>query len=127
MNSNVTPTAVIQALRTELLIAESILNTQYSFDLAEPSYIRCLELILSAPEQRDQLGKLIASMFASGEVSDEPVAFLMHALRWPEIQTWAQEQLNSLKNPVADGRPFEKIIASFSDDWENKVFYKLFS
>lgn len=127
MSTDVQPTAVIQALRTELLNAESILNTQYSFDLAEPSYIRCLELIAGAPEQRDQLGRLITSMFTNGEVSDEPVAFLMHALRWPEIQAWAREQLGSLKNPVANGRPLEKIIAAFCDDWENREFYKLFS
>ena len=126
MSISAQPTAVVHALRAELLSAEAILNTQYSFGLAEPSYIKCLELIAGAPEQRDQLGKLITSMLASGEVSDEPVAFLMHVLRWPEVLDWARNQLRHLKNPIANGRPIEKIIAAFSDDWENREFYKMF-
>ena len=117
----------IDALRHELLSAESILNTQYSFDLAEPCYVRCLQLIANAPEQREQIIKLFISMCMSGEVSDEPVAFLMHALRWPEIQDWAQYQLQSMENPLRNGRRFEKIVAAFDEEWENKEFYKIFS
>jgi hypothetical protein len=127
MSTNPKITTMIDALRAELLEAESILNTQYSFDLAEPNYVKCLQLIAEVPEQREQVANLITSLFTSGEVSDEPVAFLMHALRWPDVFDWAKNRLRGLENPIADGRPLEKIVAAFSDDWENKNFYKMFS
>jgi len=117
----------IDKLRAELLNAEMILNTQYSFDLAEPSYIKCLQLIADVPEQHEQIVQLIISMFIKKEVSDEPIAFLMHVLRWTEIRDWARNQLRSMENPIKDGRPFVKIIAAFDDDWENKEFYKMFN
>lgn len=127
MSTNPKIMTMIDALRAELLKAESILNTQYSFDLAEPNYVKCLQLIAEVPEQREQVANLITSLFTSGEVSDEPIAFLMHALRWPAVLDWAKNRLQQMENPVADGRPLEKIVAAFGDDWENRNFYKTFS
>ena len=127
MSTNPKITTMIDALRAELLKAELILNTQYSFDLAEPNYVKCLQLIAEVPEQREQVADLITSLFTSGEVSDEPVAFLMHVLRWPDVLDWAKNRLRRLESPIADGRPLEKIVAAFSDDWENKNFYKTLS
>lgn len=126
MSTNQQVATSIEGLRLELLNAESILNTQYSFDLAEPSYIKCLQQIADMPEQHEQIVKLIIRMFTNGDVSDEPVAFLMHALRWAEIYDWAQGQLASMESPIVNGRPFVKIIAAFKEDWENKEFYKMF-
>lgn len=127
MSTNPKILARIDALRAELLKAESILNTQYSFDLAEPTCVKCLQLIAEVPGQREQVADLITSLFTSGELSDEPVAFLMHVLRWPDVFDWAKNRLQRLENPIADRRPLEKIVAAFGDDWENKNFYKTFS
>jgi hypothetical protein len=117
----------LDVLREELLHAEKILDTEYSFDRAEPSYVCCLEIIGDAEDQRAQIVALITSLFSSGQLSDEPVAVLMHKLRWPEVRRWAEAELHGLENPKINGRPFEKIIAAFSDDWENKEFYKMFA
>jgi hypothetical protein len=117
----------IDALRTELKQAESVLNTQYSFDLAEPHYLRCLQIINEALGERAAIVDLLKTVLVSGEVSDEPVAYLMHALRWPEIRDWAQSRVQSLSDPLAHGRHFQKVIAAYSDNWENKMFYKRFS
>ncbi|MFC5476379.1 hypothetical protein [Paraherbaspirillum soli] len=120
-------TIIIDVLRNELLSAENILNAEYSFEKAEPSYLRCLEIVKNAPEMRPQFADLLTSLFNAGEISDEPVAFLMHALRWLEIREWAEYNLRQIPNAIARGRPFEKVIEAFSDDWENQEFYQLFS
>lgn len=117
---------MIDDLKRELLAAEHILNTQYSFEKAEPNYLRCLEIIESAPEMRPQFSELLKSLFDANEVSDEPLAFLMHALRWPEVREWAEGSIRRMSNPIADGRPLEKVIEAFNDEWENKEFYELF-
>lgn len=120
-------TIIVDALKSELLAAENILNTEYSFEKAEPNYLRCLDIIKSAPEMRPQFADLLTSLFDTNEVSDEPVAFLMHAQRWPEVREWAEKRIRQMPNPIATGRPLEKIIEAFSDDWENQDFYELFT
>jgi hypothetical protein len=117
----------VNALRAELLQAESILNTKYSFDLAEPYYLRSLQIIAEASNERAAIIDLLKTMLVSGEVSDEPIAYLMHALRWPEIRDWAQARLREVQDPLAHGRHFQKVIAAYSDEWENKAFYKKFT
>lgn len=116
----------IDELHQQLLEAERILDTEYSFDLAEPAYLRCLDVIAEHPGDRPEFVRLLTSLFLEGQLSDEPVAFLMHRLRWPEVREWAQGQINSMADPRIHGRPFVKIINGFSDDWENKAFYKTF-
>ncbi len=118
-------TMIVDALKSELLAAENILNTEYSFEKAEPNYLRCLDIIKSAPEMRPQFADLLTSLFDANEVSDEPVAFLMHVLRWPEVREWAENKIRQMPNPIATGRPLEKVIEAFSDDWENQEFYEL--
>lgn len=120
-------TMMIDAFKSELLAAESILNTEYSFEKAEPNYMRCLDIIESAPHMRPQFSALLTSLFDANEVSDEPLAFLMHVLRWPEVREWAESSIRQMPNPIATGRPLEKVIEAFSDDWENQEFYELFN
>lgn len=119
--------ADLEALKLELLAAEEVLNTEYSFDLAEPHYVRCLEIIDRQAVSRSNVIALIESLFASKSISDEPVAVLVHKLRWPEFRVWAEKELRKLDRPKVNGRPLEKILAAYGDDWENRVFYKMFS
>lgn len=120
-------TMIIEALKNELLAAENTLNTEYSFEKAEPNYLRCLDIINGAPEMRPEFANLMTSLFDANAVSDEPVAFLMHVLRWPEVREWAETNIRQMSNPIATGRPLEKVIEAFSDDWENQEFYELFA
>jgi hypothetical protein len=120
-------TMIIDALKSELLTAENILNTEFSFEKAEPNYLRCLDIIKNAPEMRNQFSDLLIGLFETNEVSDEPISFLMHVLRWPEVREWAERKIRKMSNPIATGRTLEKIIEAFSDDWENKEFYEIFS
>lgn len=62
------------ALKAELQQAESILNTQYSFDLAEPCYLRSLEIIERAPGERAVIIDLLEGTLIRGEISEEPMA-----------------------------------------------------
>jgi hypothetical protein len=117
----------LELLKAELLAAEGVLDTEYSFDKAEPCYVRCLEIIDRSNVDRAEVVALITSLFSSGSLSDEPVAFLMHKLRWPEVKVWAERALRDMTNPKANGRPLEKIIAAYDSDWENRIFYKSFS
>jgi|AraplaCL_Col_mMS_1032034.scaffolds.fasta_scaffold01361_2 hypothetical protein len=112
--------------RQQLLEAERILDTDFSFGLAEPTYVRCLELVKDNPGERFEFVRVMTTLLLEGRISEEPIAFLMHKLRWPEVLEWAQRQLNSMAKPVLHGRPLAKIINAFSDDWENKEFYKTF-
>ncbi len=118
---------VLDHFTQEILCAEYVLSTQYSFDLAEPNYIRCLKLIESFPDQKNRFIEILISLFESNKISDEPIAFLMHVLRWKEIFDWAESKLNTIPLPVANGRPFQKIISAYANSWENKEFYKLFN
>ena len=128
MNAYLRGTVVtdLDMLEDELLKAEKVLDTEYSFEKAEPNYMRCLEIISQAEDKRPQIVALITALFSSGRVSDEPVAVLMHKLRWLEVKQWAEAELRAMENSKVNGRPLEKIIAAFSDDWENKEFYQLF-
>lgn len=116
----------IMKLELELLAAEEVLNTEYSFDLAEPHYDRCLEIIGRQAISRSDIVALIGSLFSSKSISDEPVAVLVHKLRWPEFRIWAEKELQKLDRQRVDGRPLEKILAAYEDDWENSFFTKCF-
>lgn len=120
-------TMMVDALKSELLAAENILKTEYSFEKAEPNYLKCLQIIRSAPEMRPQFAELLKLLFDTNEVSDEPIAFLMHVLRWSEVRAWAEQKMRQMHAPIATGRPLEKIIEAFNDDWENQEFYELFA
>ena len=118
---------MIDTLKSELLAAENILNTEYSFEKAEPNYMRCLDIINSAPNMRPQFSELLTSLFDADEVSDEPLAFLMHVLRWHEVREWAERSIRQMPNPITTGRSLEKVIEAFSNGWENQEFYELFT
>lgn len=55
----------INALRAELRQAESILNTKYSFELAEPCYLRSLQIIAEASSERAAVVDLLKTMLAN--------------------------------------------------------------
>lgn len=118
---------VIDALKQELLSAEEILNTKYSFDLAEPNYMRCLEIIKSIPKLRPQFIDLMLSLLESEAVSNEPIAYLMHALRWEEMRIKLQKKLTELPDVIVTGVPFRKVLEAYDDAWENQEFYVLFT
>ncbi|WP_313460689.1 hypothetical protein [Stenotrophomonas sp.] len=115
--------AVVEDLERLLLAAEHILDTEYSFDLAEPTYRACLELIAGAPDQRETLSDLLIAMYESKRVSDEPIAYLMHSLRWSEVREWAERSLRSDPTAFATGAGRANILAAYFDDWENRDFY----
>ncbi len=111
----------------EIVQAEHVLETEYSFEKAEPNYLRCLEIVETNPELRPRIVAVLKSLFMQGKVSDEPIAFLMHKLRWSEIRDWVERDLAEMENPMANGAALGKILAAYSDNWENKEFYDLFS
>ncbi|HSC76228.1 MAG TPA: hypothetical protein VLB90_08335 [Pseudomonadales bacterium] len=114
---------IIENFKNELLEAENILATKYSFELAEPNYIRCLEIISLSPDLQEQFEQCIIELFESRKLRNEPIAYLMFKLRWPRIKLWAEGELKKLENPIATGAPLGKILDAYDDDWDNKDFY----
>ena len=107
---------VIDRLQRELLMAEHVLDTEYSFDLAEPHYRQCLVLIQGALDCKNDFEQL--------RISNEPLAYLMHVLRWSKIQRWLESELANDPAAIATGAAHEKVLAAYQDDWPNKEFYK---
>jgi len=111
-------------LKDELAAAEHVLDTQFSFELAEPNYRRCLSIISEHPERREEISALLVTILNERMISAEPVAYLMHCLRWAELKAKIADQLSSMSNPMLHGRELEKILEAFSDKWENRDFYR---
>jgi hypothetical protein len=117
---------IIAALKSEILAAEEVLNTQYSFELAEPNYNRCLEIIKSAPELQPEFSELLISLLESEAVSDEPVAYLMRVLRWEEVRAWAKNELALMSDVMITGVVHLRVLEAYEADWENEEFYARF-
>ena len=115
---------LISDLHAELVQAEHVLNTQYSFELAEPHYRKCLSLIEHAPAYQSDFEKLLLDMYFEKMISDEPLAYLMHVLRWPNIQTSLESKLANDTAAIATGRAHEKVLSAYDDEWANREFYK---
>lgn len=108
----------------ELLNAEHVLDTGFSFDLAEPFYRRCLSLIEAAPNDQQEIERLVIEMFRTKQVSSEPLAYLMHVLRWEGVRDALEADLRNQVAPLATGVEERKILAAFEPDWENRLFYR---
>lgn len=107
-----------------LLHAEHILDTDFSFDLAEPSYQKCLKIVYEHPEIVPILEENIISMLEKGEISSEPIAYLMYCLRWPGLKAWLEQQLMDYNMSMTSSTLYNKILYSYDYDWGNKYFYK---
>jgi hypothetical protein len=114
----------IDSFEKELLKAEKILNTEFSFDLAEPSYLSCLEIITNNAHLKSKFESSIINLFDSKKLSDEPVAYLMFKLRWSGVKSWAEAKLGTLENPAIEGDSLQKVLDAFCDDWDNQDFYR---
>ena len=108
----------------ELLKAEYILNTEYSFDRAEPSYRKCLAMIALAPNERTAFEDVLVDLFLSKAISSEPLAYLMHVLRWQKVRLAVEADLHKHAVQIATGVEHAKVLDGFQDDWENKEFYQ---
>ncbi len=115
---------LINDLHAELIEAEHVLDTQYSFELAEPHYQKCLSLIKNAPACQSDFENLLLNMYFEKLISDEPLAYLMHVLRWSNIRKVLESKLAGDTTAIATGRRHEKVLAAYEDDWANKEFYK---
>ena len=84
-------------------------------------YQRCLAYIRSDPNLQSEFERRTLELFESKQVSDEPVAYLMHVLRW--VRRHLEQKLREMAHPIATGAPYEKVLAAYEDGWENKDFY----
>lgn len=115
---------IIDEFKSELLAAELILNTDYSFELAEPNYLRCLDIIRNSPKMQSEFALALIALYEEKSISDEPIAYLMHVLRWPEVASWVERKLRDDPDAVATGSSLEKVLTAYGDNWENREFYE---
>lgn len=115
---------LVNAFQVALVQAENVLDTQFLFELAEPHYRKCLSIIEQAPEYRGEFEALLLKMYVKRLISDEPLAYLMHILRWKNIKRTLENELFNDPVAIATGRGHEKVLAAYDDKWLNKDFYK---
>lgn len=114
----------VTEVRYQLLAAEHLLSTEYSFDLAEPNYVRALAAVRGAPDRLAEFEDLLLELFMTRAISEEPLAYLMHHLRWEGVRHHLEDDMRAIPHPVATGRPIERVLEAYSDDWENRSFYR---
>jgi hypothetical protein len=114
---------IVEDITAELLKAQDVLNTQFSANLAEPYYKKCLELIAGNPQVRRQVESRLLELFVSHKISDEPLAYLMHVLRWPVIKASLERSARQFANPIVEGVDIAKVLEAYEEMWENKEFY----
>jgi hypothetical protein len=115
---------LISDLYEQLVQAEHVLDTQYSFELAEPHYRKCLSIIEHAPAYQKEFEDLLLKMYFEKVISDEPLAYLMHVLRWPNVRKDLELKITHDPTAIATGRSHEKILSAYHDEWANRDFYK---
>jgi hypothetical protein len=114
----------LERVRAELVHAEHILSSEYSFDLAEPNYVRALSAIRNEPGQQQEFERLLLQLFRTKAISEEPLAYLMHQLRWEGVRRQLKADRRSMPHQIATGRPIDRVLEAYDDDWENREFYK---
>lgn len=114
---------IIDDFEKELLKAEETLSTEFSFELAEPNYQICLDLIFNNEQFQPDFESSLISLFDSKKISDEPVAYLMFKLRWQGLRSWAENKIRSLDYPMIEADSLQKILDAYEDDWDNQDFY----
>jgi hypothetical protein len=115
---------IASQVRDELLQAEHVLDTKFSFDEAEPFYRRCLAHIESAPQDREAIEQLLIKLFRERQISSEPLAYLMHVLRWEGVRHAIEADLLSQTAPIVAGVEHGKVLDGFETEWDNKMFYR---
>ena len=119
--------SIMNNLRSELIKAENIIDSEYNFSHAEPTFLRCLQIIENAPDRCADFISLFDTLLTTKQISVDSIAFLMHKLRWPEVLHGAQHALQQMPNRLLTGGTMMKIIAAFEDGWKDRIFYKTFS
>lgn len=114
---------MIHKIEEQLLAAEDVLNTKYSAELAEPNYKNVLGLIYGAEEDQEDFESLLIDLYANGKISSEPLAYLMHVLKWERVRAWLENELKKDDSAIATGASHQKILDAYSDKWENREFY----
>jgi hypothetical protein len=114
---------IIEEITAELLRAEDILNTHFRNDLAEPFYKKCLQLIGENPSLKQRIVSVFLELFTAHRISHEPLAYLMHVLRWPEIRASLESTCRQFSNPIVEAVDISKVLAAYDDNWEDREFY----
>jgi len=108
---------------------------QLGEDKLEPIYEELLRFLEAHANERAALARLLVeevkahrSRAASGEqrLPIQAIAYCMHVLRWSEVLEAAErenEEFYSLRMSTA----MEPIVGAYSDDWEDRDFYRRFS
>jgi hypothetical protein len=115
---------VTAARLTELFdAAETGCRTGDSVSDFEPPFHSLLTFIREHPSCRDEASARIVASIRTGAFEWELLAYLMHALRWPEVKQAALERIVA-SDDWRIKTPLSHVVEAFEDDWEGAEVFR---
>ena len=103
-------------------------------DQLETLYVQFLEFLLRSGEHRQRLVELILDVMKKYRTAREikgrllpgtAIAYAMYELRWPEIFSFAESENRDFYSKRME-TSMSNLMNAYSDDWEDRIFYKRF-
>lgn len=113
----------VEEMKQKLAAIESLALITYGANEIEHLLADLLEFIGDHLSCRDEFEYVLVDMLDRGpEGMVMTMEFLMHTLKWPMIEAELQRRLTVTSN-WNDRRVLERILAAFSDGWEDGDIY----
>jgi hypothetical protein len=113
----------VEEMKQKLAAIESLALITYGANEIEHLLADLLEFIGDHLSCRDEFEFVLVDMLDRGpEGMVMTMEFLMHTLKWPMIEAELQRRLTVTSN-WNDRRVLERILAAFSDGWEDGDIY----
>lgn len=90
----------------------------------ESTLIDILEFVKINQPQKNELIEKFKGLLTSRNGPFEAVAFCMHELRWPEIEKFAIEKMNSSNDPRSEA--LRSVVLAYGDDWPDADLYEYY-
>ena len=117
------PMLPVEEMKQKLAAIESLALITYGANEIEHLLADLLEFIGDHLSCRDEFEYVLVDMLDRGpEGMVMTMEFLMHTLKWPMIEAELQRRLTVTSN-WNDRRVLERILAAFSDGWEDGDIY----
>ncbi|MDR3443763.1 hypothetical protein [Dyella sp.] len=104
--------------------AGKVLDEDYSLGIAEPLFVKALNLVKENPGFRKEFESEFLRILDKGIGPFELVEFCMRDLRWPAIREHAIAQLGD--SDVRKAQVLQRILNVYEPVWEDEDLYEYF-